>query len=445
MAALGTNAAVAQAFTRFGLGGRPDDLLPSDPVAWLEEQITAPDPTPVAGMPTLSQCLALVSAWQNAPAGSAANIAARGQIIQLFAQEAQDLLANSVLTQAPFRERLVWFWANHFAIMAGTIPVLATAGSFVRDAIRPHVTGFLSDMLLAVMQHPAMLYSLDNTTSAGPQSQMAQTRNQRGLPPANINENLGRETLELYTVGVNANYSQPDVDALAYLLTGWTVNTQSSPLGFYYEPYMAQPGSQTLMGATYPNTQAGCTSAFKALATNPYTYQHLATKLVTHFVSDTPTEADVFLVYNVLASTGGNLATAAQALVSLPNAWTPLTKLRTPQELVVAALRAAGTTAANVPALLSLMTNIGQPTWQPPFPNGWSDLAADWTGPEAMLLRADCIGWLCNAMPALTPSVVASNALGPLLSANTAAVVAGAGSIHDQLTVLLCSPEFQRR
>lgn len=445
MAALGTNGAAAQAFTRFGLGGRPDDALPGDPVAWLLDQVTAPDPTPVAGKPSLSQCMALIGQFRVGPAGSNANTVAKQQITQLFAQEGQDLLANAVLTQAPFRERLVWFWANHFAIMAKALGVEATAGSFVRDAIRPHVTGNFSDMLLAVMQHPAMLFSLDNTTSAGPLSPMGQAHLKHALPPVNINENLGRETLELYTVGIDANYAQADVDAMAYLLTGWTVSFQPATLGFYYDAAMAQSGSQTLLGTSYPNTQAGCTSALAALAANPYTYQHLATKLVTHFVSDTPSQSDISTIYNVLASTGGNLGAAAKALVMLPSAWTPLSKLRTPQELVVAALRAAGTTGAAMPNLPGIMNKLNQPTWKPPFPNGWSDYAADWTGPDPMALRADCLSALCRAMPSVTPAAVASCALGPLLSSNTAAVVGGSGSVHDQLTVLFCSPEFQRR
>ena len=353
-----------------------------------------------------------------------------------------------MVTPAPFRERLVWFWSNHFAIMAANHHrVASVAGAFVRDAIRSHVTGTFSDMLLAVMTHPAMICSLDNELSIGPQSPKAAQAAKYHQPLPNINENLGRETLELYTVGVGAGYSQADVDAMAYLLTGFSVNLKTAPMGFYYDATVAQPGNQVLMGRSFPNTQAGCQAALQALATSPYTYQHLATKLVTHFVSDTPALADVTAVYNALASTGGNLEAAAQALIGLPNAWTPLTKLRTPLDLAIATLRSAGATAATVPANLNqIVTALGEQTWCPPFPNGWSDVAADWTSPESMVLRCD---WLCTFCAtlgaAVTPASVASAALGPFLSPNTTAALGRIAGASGQLTVLFSSPEWQRR
>jgi uncharacterized protein (DUF1800 family) len=447
MATLGKDIAMAQAFSRFGLGGRPDDPLPADPIAWLQNQLTEPDPAPVAGKPTQSSCLAIWAQWLKAPPGPSSNAATWALIHPLFAQEQQDMLAGAVLSTAPFRERLVRFWTNHFAIMANSPETLLTTGSFVRDAIRPNVTGTFSDMLLAVMRHPAMLYSLDNTQSIGPQSPagLALLKNSKGKLSDNINENLGRETLELYTVGVNAGYAQSDVDAMGYLLTGWTVNVSTAPYGFFYNSAWAQPGSQSLLGTSYPNTQAGCVSALAALATNPYTYQHLATKLVSHFVSDTPAASDIAAIAGVLSATGGNLGAAAKALVLLPSAWQPLTKLRTPQDLVIAALRAANTTAGNMPAIEPMLAALGQPLWQPPFPNGWSDLAADWTGPQQMLLRCDCMSRLANGITAVTPAVAVAGSVGPFLSANTAAVMNRAPSTHDRFATLFCSPEFQRR
>jgi len=200
-----------------------------------------------------------------------------------------------------------------------------------------------------------------------------------------------------------------------------------------------------LLRNTYSDTEAGCTSALQALATNPYTYQHLATKLVTHFVSDTPAPADIATIANVLATTGGNLGAAAQALIALPSVWQPLAKLRTPQDLVIAALRAANTTAGTMPTIETMLTAMGQPTWQPPFPNGWSDDAADWTGPHQMLLRGDCMSALSGKITAVTPAVAAAGSVAPFLSANTTACINRAPSTHDQFTVLFCSPEFQRR
>ena len=446
MSGLGANVAAAQAFTRFGLGGRPDDTVPADPVGWLRGQLAAPDPTPVAGMPTAAQGLALSYAFATATPGGAARTNALNAVMALVAREKQAFLANAVVSPAPFRERLVWFWANHFAVMArDNIPCSVTAGAFVRDAIRPHVTGNFSDMLLAVMSHPAMLASLNNTSSVGPQSARAVRAQKNNQPLPNINENLGRETLELYTVGVGAGYAQADVDAMAYLLTGWTVNAATAPQGFIYDTTMAQPGAQVLMGMSFPGGQAGCASALQALGTSPYTYEHLATKLVTHFVSDTPAAPDIATVYNALANTGGNLDAAAQALIGLPNAWQPLTKLRAPQDLVIATLRATGATAATQPNINSVLNVLGQPLWCPPFPNGWSDLAADWTSPEAVLLRMDWLTTLCGGLAGPTPAVVAGAALGPFLSASTTAAINAVVGLPSQLTLLFSAPEFQRR
>lgn len=447
MSGLGTGIAGVQALTRFGLGARPSDTVPSDPVGWLQAQLAAPDPTPVAGMPTAAQGLALKYAFDKSQPGSSTRNQYGAAINTLFTNEAQAFLTNAVITPAPFRERLVWFWANHFAIMASPLVVASVAGAYVRDAIRPHVTGTFSDMLLAVMSHPAMLWSLNNPESIGPQSQYAQNLVKHGGPQLDINENLGRETLELYTVGIGAGYSQADVDAMAYLFTGWTVNMNTAPQGFVYNPQIAQPGSQTVMGATFQGgTQAGLTQALQALATSPYTYQHLATKLVTHFISDTPAASDVQAVYNALASTGGNLAAAASALIGLPNAWTPLTKLRTPIDLVIAALRAVGATASTVPGNINAMLNgLGQPLWCPPFPIGWSDIGTDWVSPESLLLRMDWAMSFSASQASVVPANVAASSLGPLLSPATTAAMSRVAAPANQLTLMLCSPEFQRR
>ena len=352
---------------------------------------------------------------------------------------------NAVTTPIPFRERLVQFWANHFAIMAATYNTKALAGAFVREAIRPHVTGKFVDMFQAVMAHPAMLYSLNAETSYGATSPRAIQAAKAGIY-LSLNENLGREAMELYSVSVNAPYTQADVDALANLLTGYKINVANSGGGFMYDPEAQQPGSQTLMGITYPGTQIGCVSALQMLGTHPDTYQHIATKLVTHFVSDTPAASDIATVANVLSATGGDLAAATTALVQLPSAWVPSTKLRTPIELVIATLRALGTGAGQVPSGIGAVPQaMGQPLWGPPFPNGWSDLAADWVAPESMVLRADWLNQVGSAVTGVSAATVAKTAPGPLLSPTTQAAMAQATTPAQQLTVLFAAPEFQRR
>jgi uncharacterized protein (DUF1800 family) len=449
MGTLALNSTAAHAFTRFGLGGRPDDPVPADPVAWLMAQIACPDAAPAAGMPNLQQNLALVYQAEQSPAGSAAQTNGLAAVNAAFSAEVQASLTYAVTTTMPFRERLVWFWSNHFAIMALTGLVRASAGPYMRTAIRPNVTGTIASMLQAVVTHTAMFCGLDGHVSVGPLSQEGLAAARQGKP-ANINENLGRELLELYTVGIDAGYTQADVDALAYLLTGGDeAGTLGSRLGYFYNPNKQQPGNFTLLGVTYPGTQSGMMSALHQLGTHPATYAHLAAKLVTHFVSDIPSAADVAVVTQAFASTGGSLPAAHAAIVGLQSAWMPLQKLRTPQEFLVAALRATNATPATIAALKTPLGNtlmtMSQPLWQPQFPNGWSDLAADWTGPQPMLMRADLANAYAATITGITPAAAAAASVQPLLSSRTAAFLQGVTNVPEQFALLFCSPEFQRR
>jgi uncharacterized protein (DUF1800 family) len=443
--------AVAQAFTRFGFGGRPDDTIPADPVSWLTAQITCPDQAPLAGaatgLPTVQQALALINQWQTATFESDASHNYALQMWSYLALEQQSFLTCAVTTKIPFRERLVWFWANHYAIMAGAAGyMLGTSGPYVRDAIRPNMTGTITQMLQSVVLHPAMIYSLNANTSVGPLSPKGIFTAKIGNPQK-LNENLGREILELYSVGINAGYTQADVDALAYLLSGLDVNyTPGTPLGTFYNLQKQQPGNFTLMGTTFPGTLPGLMSALQMLGTHPATYAHLATQLVTHFTSDTPSAADIAVVTAAFANSGGSLPAAHQALIGLKNAWVPLQKLRTPTDLTVAALRAANTTVATMPPSLSYWLGVmGQPLWMPPFPNGWSDLAAPWSGPGPMFLRANFMNELVAKMATVNPQQAMAASVGPLMSSRTGSFLGGLKTPREELTLLFCSSEFQRR
>ncbi len=152
------------------------------------------------------------------------------------------------------------------------------------------------------------------------------------------------------------------------------------------------------------------------------------------------------VIEGVLRDTGGNLGQAALALVGLTGAWqTPLAKLRSPQDYLLAALRAVDLPAANRPSTVGLMRGLGQPLFGAPFPIGWPDHAGDWAGPEAMMRRVDWAYGFSGRAAAADPQDVAAASLGPLLSGNTASQIGRAGSRRDGLTLLLTSPEFQRR
>jgi uncharacterized protein (DUF1800 family) len=424
-----------QAMIRFGLGRRGDEPLPADRMAWLESQVTSPDAVLALPGATSAEGLAALREDRRTPAADGGQRRSR----DLFRDGSAAYVDVLLTTDAPFRERLVAFWANHFTVSLRRGEIAGVAHSFVREAIRPHVDGRFGDMLLAVMRHPAMLLYLDNAQSFGPDSPIGK-RQKRGL-----NENMARECLELHTVTPAAGYTQADVTEFAAILTGWALNMQADPPGFVFRPNAHQPGDKTLMGRAYPAGPAAGEAALAWLAGHPATHRSLAAKLVRHFVADVPPPAAVERIAAVLADTGGDLKAASLALVRLPEAWTPMTKLRSPADYVVAVLRALDLPADKRPDVSGIMGGLGQPLLNAPLPNGWPDTAPDWAGPEAMMRRVDWAFAVSGRAGGLDPVAVATNSVGPLLPGRTLEEIRRAGSRREAMTMLLASPEFQRR
>jgi uncharacterized protein (DUF1800 family) len=357
----------------------------------------------------------------------------------MFEADAKAELDNALTTSTPFRERLVWFWTNHFTVATRQGACQSLVGAFIEEAIRPHVTGRFETMLLAVMRHPAMLLYLQNAQSVGPDSPAGQ-RSHRGL-----NENLARECMELHTLSPAAGYTQADVTNFARILTGWSIDLRADPPGFMFRRGAHEPGTPTLLGRSFPPDEAGGEAALRFLAAHPSTHRFLATKLTRHFVADDPPQDAVRQIEGVLRDTKGNLGAAATALTTLPAAWQTGAKFKTPQELVVSSLRALDLNADQVPALLGILAGLGQPLWNAPAPNGWSDRAVDWGAPEAMMRRIDWAYGFAGRIGDRDPVVLADAVLGPGLHEPTLTAMRHAGSRRDAMTMLLTSPDFQRR
>ena len=423
---------------RFGQGRRPADPLPADPLAWLDSQLAPGLPGPPlpedlpATLPAIYQAAQQDNEHLRTGGMGRPN---QGRIMRL---EAQAAIALAVTGEQGLRERLVAFWANHFAVARNRVPYVA--GHYVREAIRPHIAARFEDMLLAVMRHPAMLTYLDNTGSVGPNS-IAGQRQRRGL-----NENLAREVLELHTITPAAGYSQADVTAFAKVLTGWGVEPQRAPYGFIFRPNAHEPGEKTLLGRAIPEGEAGGVEALRWLARHDATHRHLAAKLVRHFVADDPPPAAVGRIHGVLRDTGGDLGAATRALIRLPQAWAPpLTKLRAPQDYVIAVLRALDAPAESAERAFGAMQYLGQPLWQPPAPIGFPDMARDWTAPELMVRRIEWANGVSGRGGGRGAAELAEAVLGPLCPPATLRAAARAGSAREALTIVLTSPEFHRR
>lgn len=366
----------------------------------------------------------------------------------LFRAEAQARFDKALRAQAGFVERLVYFWSNHFCVsVAKDNIVRASAGAFEREAIRPFVLGRFADMLVAVERHPAMLFYLDNQQSIGPDSRAGKNR-KRGL-----NENLARETLELHTLGVGSGYTQADVTSFARILTGWTMAGREGRLGepgsSVFNANAHEPGDAVLLGKTYPAGGMGqAEAALDDIARHPATAQHIATELARHFISDDPPAAAVARLAKVFAKSDGNLRALAAALIDMPEAWsTPLAKMRSPVDYVAAIRRVAGPGPANdLGQSLAWLNALGEPLWQPPGPNGFSDQTASWASAEGMKVRLD-IAWQAarQARDIGNPNDMLDAVIGPSASPETRQAVARAESKQQGLALLMMAPEFQRR
>ncbi|CAL4869150.1 hypothetical protein MMA231_03441 (plasmid) [Asticcacaulis sp. MM231] len=344
-----------------------------------------------------------------------------------------------------FRERLVMFWSNHFAISYFKASETYTSvGAFEREAIRPYVFRKFSDMLTAVERHPCMLLYLDNTRSLGPNSK-AGLAVSRGL-----NENLAREILELHTLGVGSGYTQADVTALSRVITGWSSNSEpeKGPVGaFIFHAVHHEPGTQTILGKSYPDK--GMTQGMDVLndlAIHPATARHISFKLARHFISDNPPIKVVARLEKAFNDTGGDLGALTRALILSPEAWTPKrAKIRMPQEYLSAIMRLTGHRIAPQ-QILDFLRIMGQPNWGADAPNGFSDLSSVWSSPAEMSARLSVANYISYQIADIPdPGLLVESAFGPILSDTTRQAITRAETRQQALTLLFMSPEFMRR
>ena len=437
------------ACNRFGLGYAAEDAasLSGDPRAWLKAQVAQPVALPgeLAELPPSSEGLKEFPRWlaklrlrrearamqDGQPRGVEESF--RDHFGPIILKEAGARMTVAATSRAPFRERLVWFWANHFTVSTEKPPVLAIAGSFEREAIRPNLDGRFVDLLLAATKHPAMIIYLDNQLSGRP----------RGL-----NENLAREILELHTLGVDGGYTQADVTTFARALTGWALAAEPSP-GFRFRPGRHERGAKLVLGREY--AEAGIAQGeaiLRDVAAHPATARHIATKLARHFIADEPPPAAIERIERAWRGSDGHLPTVHAALVDCPEAWqAPLAKLKSPSEYVASCLRALPVARHAAPqALYFALNQMGQRPFAAPSPQGWPDTSAAWAGADALWKRIEFAGILASrAGSGVDPLALAQASYGDAASAATRSAIARAESRQQGLALWLASPEFQRR
>lgn len=442
----------AIAARRFGLGARPGDLARQrDPRENLAAGLDDPGRFALAGpsLPSIADAVAVVERIRDAKKAEETDVKPGMMIAEVVGPDLEARMKRALTTDDGFAERLVWFWSNHFTVAATKAQCAPFVGLFEREVVRANVAGTFEDMLLASSRHPAMLLYLDQARSAGPDSKVGKARE------LGLNENLAREVLELHTLGVHGGYTQEDVTELARAMTGLTVMrapferfAPGVPEGTYvWAELMHQPGARTVLGTTYSEQgEEQPVAILKDLARHPSTAKHVATKLARHFVADDPPADVVSALEQAFLASRGHLPTVHRVLLEQEAAWTPEPrKLLTPLEFLVAALRATGLTP-EAKAMVSVLNTLGQPPWRAPSPAGWSDVAADWSGPDALMKRVEWSQKLAGTIGVRTrPEAWLADVLGPMASERTLTAVSSAASGTQGIVLGLMSPEFQRR
>jgi len=489
---------ITAAVNRFGLGAKPGELARvHDPRAWLNAQVArgADDGEAFAGLPGSldylreeAQLLAtrrefkqgnpgrralMFGTMPPATGNGRANAAELKRALKPYREEERkDLLAEAAAryqlattTDSPFVERLVHFWSNHFAVSIDKRPARLLAAPMEREAIRPHVTGRFADMLLAVETHPAMLLYLDNVRSVGPTSRLGQrvaTRLARRGDmdkgkAGGLNENLGREVMELHTVGVDAGYTQADVTEFSRALTGWSIalprdfaNGRQPQSAFVFRENAHEPGLRRVMGRTFAagGFEQG-KEILELLARQPATAKHLSLKLARHFVSDGPPRSLVDRMAKSYLELDTDLAAVYRTLIASPEAWeADARKFKTPQDFVISSLRAAQIDLNGRPqAVLALLKNLGEPVFDPRSPAGFSDDSANWIDADGLWKRVQAAEALSSRVAQADPQPLAfaMEILGPRLDQDTAQAIRRAESMRQAHATLFACPAFQWR
>ncbi|MFN5020727.1 MAG: DUF1800 domain-containing protein, partial [bacterium] len=335
---------------------------------------------------------------------------------QLFAQK----LIRAVYSENQLQELMTDFWFNHFNVSVTKGQSQPFVLTYERDAIRPHTLGKFESLLKATAQHPAMLFYLDNASSGSDNNQMNQRI--KKMAPANsklkraagLNENYAREVMELHTLGVDGGYVQADVTEVARALTGWTVRPmmkdgyggrlsklQQSRLGknmattegdFLFLAVRHDQGEKTVLGKKY-TSNGGLNEGLEVLhqlASHPSTARFICKKIATRFVSDTPSVALVTAMAAVFTQSGGDIKQTMIAMLNSREFWKKevlRSKIKSPFELVVSAIRATNADLRYTNQLNDWCARMGQKIYSYAAPTGFPDKASFWVNTGSLLNR----------------------------------------------------------
>jgi uncharacterized protein (DUF1800 family) len=372
-------------------------------------------------------------------------------------------LYRAVYSNRQLEEVLVDFWMNHFNVFNGKGQERVLLTSFERDAIRPYVLGRFKDMLLATARHPAMLFYLDNWQSQAPREDIPMPAQVRR---PGLNENYGRELLELHTLGVDGGYTQADVTAVARAFTGWTIYDLQKLAEFQFNPASHDRKEKIVLGRTIPamGGERDGLEVLDILAHHPSTAKFISKKLAQRFLADDPPQAVVDRMAAAFTTTEGDLRAVLQALFTSPEflsegAWQA--KLKSPLEMAVSAVRSTDAEVTDTSALAQRIADLGQPLYGKLEPTGYPNTGDAWTNTAGILGRINFASALASGQIAgvrvdvsrfnfKDPQTIARDVLSVAPSPSTVAAIEqgthGKEATPSMLaSLVLSSPDFQRR
>ncbi|MEA2765731.1 MAG: hypothetical protein QOK07_2135 [Gemmatimonadaceae bacterium] len=334
---------------------------------------------------------------------------------QVVTQLQSSRVARAVASERQLQEVMTDFWENHFNIYAqkgGPEPYYLS--DFDENVIRPHALGKFRDLLEAVSRSPAMLFYLDNARSmadstrptlagsgrrdagSGRRGLRRFPMQQRPLPPQRqrqgLNENYGRELLELHTLGVDGGYTQQDVINVARAFTGWTIQPPAQGGGFIFRPQVHDAGDKVVLGHKLAagRGEEDAEDVLDILAKSPATAYFISFKLARRFVSDSPSKALVDHAAQVYLKTDGDIREVLRAIITSPEFFSQQafhSKVKTPFEVVVSALRSLNAAPDSTPRTAQVIAFLGQPIFGHQAPNGWPETGDAWMNTGAILNR----------------------------------------------------------
>jgi uncharacterized protein (DUF1800 family) len=388
----------------------------------------------------------------------------------------QAKLLRAIYSERQLDEVMTDFWFNHFNVYLGKGADHYLVTSYERDVIRPHALGKFEDLLVATAKSPAMLFYLDNWLSVGPDSEVAlgvKTQLQRrgrdiyvrkvpvkgGKKGSGLNENYGRELMELHTLGVNGGYTQHDVTELARVLTGWTIEEPRKGGGFKFEEKLHEPGQKIILGHRIKeNGEKEGLEVLHILAHHPSTAHFVCNKLAMRFVSDTPPPALVDEMAKTFLKKDGDIREVLKTMLKSPEFWSDdayRAKVKTPLEFVVSAVRATNADVSDAMQLARQLNNMGMPLYGMQPPTGYSMKAETWVNSSALLdrmnfslslLTGKVKGTSVDAMQLIRPSTPPADAQATLAQLE-ASLLAGDVSkqTHDAVIKRLDDPQIAQR